>query len=416
MVASRVSMQRIGCFALIGVIAASSGCGGEAAPIGGGGRHLALADFSDPMLRSEPLPDTAVVDEALQASGLARWVPPPPLSMDQRILNAFFDIDAKPGIPVVVDSLIGQVNGRPVFAEEVLGPITDQLRAEYERMSWQQFHPLMERLVMQRLQEVVLNELFLAEARSGLTDSQQHGLMAFVKKLEQDLVGQSGGVQRRAEQEVMAEEGRTIKEYLELQREKVLIQTLMNERVVQHATVSWQDVVRAYNARREEFQPAAHIVIGRIRLKTETDLDEIVKVQEALAAHEPFRKVATEAGMADEGVWVDFKMPTAGIGGLEIAEVYKPVLEQLKPNEVSPPFERGTWTMWLTILDHTQAEQRDLYDPQVQRQLQQELYSRAISKAQNEFVTNVLHRGIYDELALMHKRTLSIAATRFPPR
>jgi hypothetical protein len=190
----------------------------------------------------------------------------------------------------------------------------------------------------------------------------------------------------------------------------------MNDRVRSHATVSWQDIVRAYNARREEFQPAAHIVIGRIRLRTESHLDEIVKVQEALAAHQPFRKVAAEAGMADEGVWVDFKLPPDGIGALEIADIYKPVLEQLKPDEVSPPFERGSWTMWLTILDRTQAKQRDLYDPQVQRQLQHELHGRAISRAQNDFVNNVLQRGIYDELAIMHQRTLSIAATRFPPR
>ena len=71
--------------------------------------------------------------------------------------------------------------------------------------------------------------------------------------------------------------------------------------------------------------------------------------------------------------------------------------------------------MWFSLLERSQALQRGLYDPDVQQQLQQELYGRAIAQAQTEFINDVLQRGIYDELSLMHRRALAIAATRFPP-
>jgi hypothetical protein len=362
-----------------------------------------------------PVPDEAEARAALEAAGLMPPGKPVTVSKEQQAINDFFDIETLPGHPVVVESLIGQVNGRPVYADDVLGPITDQLRAEYERLSWQQFKPLMEQLVMQRLQEVTLNELFLAEARASLSEQQQHGLMGFLKQLEQDVVGRSGGVHAKAEQAVLAQEGRTLEEYLELEEERVLIQQLMNDRVRHQAVVSWHDIDRAYKARLDEFQPAGRIVIGRIRLRT-ADTEAIAQVQQALDADSPFSAVATEAGLPDGGVWESFELPESGIQGLEITDAYKLVLEGLKQGQVSAPLQRGAFTMWFAILDHTQGEQRSLYDPAVQRQLQLELYSRAVVEAQNEFVKDVLQRGIYDEMALMHNRAITIAATRFPPR
>lgn len=362
-----------------------------------------------------PVPDVAEARAALEAAGLMPPAPPQTISKAQHELDDFFDIETIPGQPVVVDSLIGQVNGRPVYADDVLGPITDQLTAEYERLSWQQFQPLMERLVMQRLQEVALNELFLAEARASLSEQQQHGLLSFLKELEQDVVGRSGGVHARAEQEVLAQEGHTLEEYLRLEEERVLIQQLMNDRVRHLAVVSWHDIERAYNARRDEFRPAARIAIGRIRLRT-SDAEAVAQVQRALDAGTPFGAVATEAGVPDGGAWESFVLPESGIQGLEITDAYKPVLEGLGPGQVSAPMERGSFTMWFALLDYTQGEQRSLYDPAVQRQLHHELYNRAVVQAQNEFVQDVLQRGIYDELALMHNRAITIAATRFPPR
>ena len=270
----------------IALAAALPGCSGQSL---GQPRMMSLADFSDPALVSVPIPDAQAAAAALEAAGLTPPEPVDPVSLESQSLEAYFDIEARPGQPVVVDSLIGQVNGRPVYADEVLGPLADQLRAEYERMAWQQFQPVMERLVMQRLQEVVLNELFLAEARASMTQQQQHGLLAFMRTIEQDLVGKSGGVQSRAEQEVMAEEGRTIEEYLRLQEERVLIETLMNERVRPNAVVSWHDVEREYEKRTGEFRPPAEILVGRIRLRTAA-VETIMAVQQRLDAGESFSR------------------------------------------------------------------------------------------------------------------------------
>ena len=400
--------------AAAGVALALAGCAGhehQRGPV----TTLRLADFSDPLMRSHQVPSAEDVRVALLEAGLTPPAPVDPVTAQRRDLDAFFDVETRVGEPVVVDSLIGQVNGRPIYAAEVLGPVNDQLQAEYDRMAWQEFRALMDRLILQRLQEVVLNELFLAEARASLTPQQQSGLGAFLKQIEEDVVGRSGGVQRQAEQDVLAQEGRTLEEYLKLEEERVLIQQLMNDRIRHKTVVSWHDIERAYAARIDEFQPPAHIVLGRIRIRTD-DAAAIEAVEHALAAGDVFAEVAKQQGIADDGRWESFTMPAEGIAGLEIADSYKPVLEGLEPGEVSAPMQRGSFTMWLTVLEYEQPEHRSLYDDyDVQRQLQLELFNKAAADAQAEFIDDVLQRGIYDELELMHTRAIVIATTRFPP-
>ena len=92
----------------------------------------------------------------------------------------FFDVEIAPGESVIVDSLIGQVNGRPIYADEVLGPIVDQLNAEYASLPWREFQGVLIRLVRTQLQELILNELYLSEARAGLSADEQTGLRKWI--------------------------------------------------------------------------------------------------------------------------------------------------------------------------------------------------------------------------------------------
>ncbi|MBT4524738.1 MAG: hypothetical protein HOC21_07450, partial [Phycisphaerae bacterium] len=43
------------------------------------------------------------------------------------------------GVPITVEALVGQVNGRPVYANNVLAPMADQLRAESVKMNRSEF-------------------------------------------------------------------------------------------------------------------------------------------------------------------------------------------------------------------------------------------------------------------------------------
>ena len=146
---------------IAGSLALVSGCGGhDHVP---SAHQLSLAEFSDAAQQWQAPPDDAAINEALIASGFGpRPTPPEPFDRSGAD-DAFFTVDAQMGQRVVVDSLIGQVNGRPIYADEVLSPIMDRLQAEYLELPYASFRQRLITLVMDQLNAVVLNELIVAD-------------------------------------------------------------------------------------------------------------------------------------------------------------------------------------------------------------------------------------------------------------
>ena len=149
----------------------AGGCGGSRVPQQeGAANRLAIADFADDS-RIDQIPTLNPVeaDEALIVSGF-RLPEKADFFTGYEIRSETFFDEVAPG-ESVVDSLVGQVNGRPLYADEVLGPVADQLNAEYLRLveestppQWEQFQRVLIKLVASQLQDLVLNELYLSEA------------------------------------------------------------------------------------------------------------------------------------------------------------------------------------------------------------------------------------------------------------
>ncbi|HJN80495.1 MAG TPA: hypothetical protein QF455_06480, partial [Phycisphaerales bacterium] len=171
------------------------GCG----DLPSGGPALALADFSNPDRASQQRPSLSATDLALVQAGLSPIPQPKAVLKPQTEFTAFFEIDATPGRAVIVDSLIGQVNGQPIYADEVLAPLMDRLRATYEDQPYSVFREQMYMLVSQELRGYVQNELVVAESRAELSSDEQTGLLAFMQKIREDAVRKRGGVEREAE-------------------------------------------------------------------------------------------------------------------------------------------------------------------------------------------------------------------------
>jgi len=381
------------------------------------GGSLTLGDFSNQELVGEQRPTAEGAEEVLLHAGLTAVPPPRVRPAQDESGDAFFDVDARPGQAVVVDSLIGQVNGRPIYADEVLAPVMDRLTATYEDQPYGAFQQQLTSLVIQQLQAVVVNELIVAESRASMSSEQQGGLLAFMNQLREDAVRKRGGVSHEAERRLLEEEGKTIDEYLDAEKQKLLIEEVLREKVAPHTIVSWRDIERSYRARIHEFQPPATVTLGRIRLRTKGNEERITLLGGELKAGEPFDVVARQAGMSDDGVWETFDLPDGGdLSGLPLADFYKPHVKGLGPGEVTGSFVRGAWTIWVAVIDITQPEKRTLDDPDVQRLLQQQIAMSRAQEAESRFIGQVLQRGIYDDISLMGERAVAIAASRFPPK
>jgi hypothetical protein len=389
-----------------------AGCSGN---VGGHGT-IALADFSNQDLAPLQRPSGAAADDVLLEAGLSASPEPRIMPKAPTAFTAFFEVVGQPGRPVIVDSLIGQVNGQPIYADEVLAPLMDRLAAMYEERPEAIFRREMYNLVEQELRGYVQNELIVAESRASLSSEEQTGLLAFMDKIREDAVRKRGGVVHEAERRLLEEEGKTIDEYIDSERQKVLIQELLRDKIAPKTLVSWRDIERAYRASRRELQPSPTATLGRIRLKTVGNEARIALISKELAAGEPFDVVARQAGMTDDGRWQTFELPASGLSDISLAPFYAPGLEEIRDGGTSQAFERGSWTMWISLLEVTRPPIRTLDDPDVQRMLQQQLVMARSQRAEGQYVYELLQRGIHDEIVLMVNRAFQIANSRFPPK
>lgn len=345
--------------------------------------------------------------EAGEADTIVTNAPPPPRRKK----------DLKPGDGVIVDSLIGQVNGRPIFADEFFRPIEDELIAQSRQMTQSQFMQHARAVVEQRLDEVVMNELFLAEAEAGLSQEEQRGLFAFMKMFQEETIAESGGLEglTRAELEL---EDITLEQYIEAERNRRLIQKLIFEKIRPRVIVSWRDIEREYERRRDEFNPPAEVTLSRIRLSTERDAAQIADVQTRLDAGETFADVAASLGLENGGKWQTFRTGPGGIDAIELNEDIKKHLIGLKQGDTTQPFQVGetnpsTW--WLHVTEVKQPPARDIYDPDVQRSLNDYLYNVRFNEQFMHYRQTLFQRGIFDELDDMRDRLLAIAIVRYGP-
>jgi hypothetical protein len=374
-----------------------------------------------------------------QALGMSDFVAPPPdpdeeaaepyaLGAGDESLRDFdaFDTDMRQplrspeiGERVVVDSMVGHVNGRPIFADEFFVPIEDELIALARSVDRRTYMKEAGEIVGNELRQVILNSLFLAEAESSLSNEEKLGVRAWLNSIREGLIAGSGGSETAARQELQAS-GETVESRLDDIRDRALIRKVIDEKISPGVIVSWSDIEREFERQYEQFNPPGTATLGRIRLRTQQQADLITDVQQRLDAGEPFLEVAESLDVPGVGVWQTFE-----IGGEEGEGLIPPSIqnETVRANmaslarvgDTTSAFQVGGTTWWVHVVDVEQPPQVSLYDPQVQRQLSRYLRAVRGNEEQNKFISTLLERGIYDELDAMAERLLAIAVLRYGP-
>lgn len=400
--------------ALIGSAWFMSGCAGSMPR--SGTREISLADFADKELANaavdhdsdtglqfdEPSPDAS---SSMPPVRLEAASPPAPRAQTQTPSLA------RPQ-RVIVDSLVGQVNGRPIFANEFFVPIEDQLRAIGTRTSQREFLNQARPIITEHLRQIVLNELFLAEAQSQLTTEQQQGIFAWMRHVREVTIAEGGGTRTGTGQQLRQREGMTIEEYVAARRDMALLHQLRRAKIEPRVIVSWRDIEREYERRWDEFNPPATLRLARLRLSTEAQAEQIERVNQRLAAGESFAEIAESLNQASDGrQWQQFQMGAGGIADIALADHIKQHIIDLEVGQTSRPFQQGASTWWLHIVGIDQPEGRSLYD--VQRQIQTSLRNRRFNEEMNKYIESLFEKGIYDELDSMLLRLIEIAAVRY---
>jgi hypothetical protein len=411
------------------LVLAAAGCAGRPAPVAADARTVDLAAFSrapDP----DPAPDQGSEAEMEPADGetsdpgtgraLGAGGPDAPADpFETRILRPGppelpTGRRLEPGDRVIVDSLVGQVNGRPIFADAFFEPLADQLVAISRRATPQEFTMQAAQIISDELYLVVINALYLAEAEADLTQEQTQRIFAWLGQREEQVIAEFGGSEERAREEILALEGVTLEEYMSNLKDRALIQQLLSDRIAPRVIVSWRDIEREYERRRAEFNPPASMTLARIRLSTTTQSDAIADVEARLAAGEAFADVAAAHGQPNGGTWQTLEVGKAAEAFS--SEVLLGQVATLKAvGDTTPAFPLGSSTWWLHLAELDQPPQRDLYDSRVQRMLSSTIRRARSFEEQDRYIATLMEKGIYDELDDMTQRLLRIAIRRYGP-
>ncbi len=388
------------------VVLAAAGCVSSPTGLWPAGRRVELAEFARPDTAAEPA--NAGAQAPLPAAEPDAASPEPWLGLEdvRPVL-----VPVRPGVPVVVESLVGQINGKAVFADQFLEPLEDRLLRTAEETSGRELDAKFRQIIFASLKEVVRSELMLAEAEATLTEQQRMGLFALLDRMYQEQLRMGGGTVSGAEQRARRS-GAGLQEFMGTRREEVLIRNLISEQIAPLVIVSWRDVEREYRRRYDEFNPAATVTLSRIRLSA-SEAAKVEDVTRRLAAGEPFGKIAEELGVPDGGRWETFTMGPGGVTDIGVSQDIKRAIEGLEQGQTSKPVVMGGSTIWIHLSAVNRPEARSLYDPEVQLMLVRRVRDVRYGIEFERYVASLQAQGIFDDLDRMADRLYTIALLRY---
>ena len=359
------------------------------------------------------------------------------------------------GVAITVEALVGQVNGRPLYANRVLDPLAATLRknarlVNLSKMNLSEFKDNVKALLFEevvdmgmvirggRVYMLVINDLLLSEAQSNMSKEESHGVFALIGQMRDDLASLQGGSHTQLRESIEEQTGSTVDAFLELQRDDILIEALQRQEIWPKVNVTWRDMQREFEKlspnksiplREMDEERVAEIrnsiqggiplkdiaaakgsiTLGMIRLPVEDPQIEIVN--EGFFAGMSFKEVARSVHIQDDGVWGRFELGTKGLQDIDVADFIREKLRDAKEGEVLPSFEFGTGRFWISILEIEQPV--SLYNRRVQIELRNVLQWIAFNKEKERFIESLWGKGSIDKVNSMAERVKNIADRRF---
>jgi hypothetical protein len=337
--------------------------------------------------------------------------------------------------PVLIDTKIGEINGRPIrlrdFEQEEtrirqsaretrqLGPGTSPSGRTY-REEWL---AQTERIFRVRLNGILHDELLAAEARASLKPEQRMGLRAWVEEATQSKRRTLGGSNAELERQLRNENQNQQRFGKELEA-RILVQKRLEDVVTSRVKASWRDVKRYYQRNIDRFQPPS-LARFRMIIVSEDNAEGVAAVKAALERGEPFAQVAAnpanEYNAPEGGLFGDGQTPITG--PYEQAEPFaihelNQAARSLKPGTFSAtPVARanreGKVELTWLYLESLTSRSRSLSDPDVQMMIADNLTDEAVKAGRNAYILRLVRRATYNDIDAMVNRLVEVMADRY---
>lgn len=369
------------------------------------------APIASPVPAPAPIPSTPAAT-ARSGIGPVSAVPGPPALAPNPAARS-------DGRPVIVDEVVGQINGKPVFATAFLEEPKARLiaMARDPRMTRDRWREIAAAAIAAEIKTQIENELVLAEARAILTPEQRQGLLSFVSNLREGLAAELGGASEVASQRLF-EGDSDIKSPLERRvqekRDEQLVGNLMSREVWPRVQVSWREIQNEYDRNRDKFQPSSTASVRLIRAPL-AEPDRVARLQAAIDAKVPVAEIAASQDNA-------FNPDTAGVAAT--VDTSKPIpperISPLKPlqdaaaniqaGDVRGPVRTDRDAWWIAV-DPVRTKPVTLEEAQLD--LGRAILQRKFRVQQQAYLGRLREKGSRTQEELMLARLVAIATERF---
>ena len=322
-------------------------------------------------------------------------------------------VDLPVGVAYPIESLVGQINGRPIYAEEFLLPLEDRILRIVAEQPLANAVREVEMLVIRRFSEFVDSELIIAEAESKLSPDQQQGVLAWIRSVQEDTIAGRGGTRDTATASIEEEFGVSFDEFIAERRSVALASDLLRKRVQPRAIVSWRDIEQAYRRNYATFNPRPVLRIGRIRFNSAREVEKVKQAEALIAEGSDFASVCSAMEIPEDGFWLEMELPKEGIAGTSLVGAVKNRLEGLKPGQLSEPWVQASFISWFSVLNIEQPPGRTIYEPSVQFALENELSNMRLMQEQDRYLDSLKDRWVSADIDDMGRRLLVIARLRY---
>jgi len=356
------------------------------------------------------------------------------------------------GVALTVEKLVGQINGRPVYANTILNPIADELAAAAKTMSRSEFSTTIREslyseteqmgIILRRgsVYNLVKDDLLLSESLSGMSKQQSYGLISIIGQMRSGLASAQGGSHTQLRQDLSTQMGVSVDEFLEFQRDSILRDELYRQKIMPKVNVSWRDIQREFEevsfdeevlyeeddtrtavivqelrtggkSLREIEAARGYVTLGRINLSN--DDPRIDEVNVAISEGASFATIAELVEVQDGGVWNTYKMGQGGIADIKAGALIRGFLVGATEGDIIGPLELSSGVNWFAVLEV--QEPISLYNRQVQMAVQASLKELQFRREVDRYVESLWGEGSLEKVKSMADSIATIAVQRFRP-
>jgi hypothetical protein len=323
---------------------------------------------------------------------------------------------APAGPVALVDVKVGDINGRPVYANTFLDDMADQLKAETSRMKHEEWLRFTKDKIEEKLSREIRDELLRAEAIGNFTPEQKQGFFSFMRSVQQRIESQNMGSRAAAEDRLESTEGMSLDRYMKKREQEELIGFQLHEKIEKRVSVPWRDIRQEYDRYYDSFNPPPRAKFRLVQVPTDKP-DDVKAVEQALASGTSLATIAADkklnrykpesGGVEERDVKGD--RATASLFGNDALNA---AARTVKPGEVAGPFAMGESTAWL-LLESVVDRGRSLYDAQMD--IESVLKRRRTNEATDRYIQHLRERANISSTQEMTKQLLTVADGRFWP-